>query len=315
MVARTLPRRDNRSSLENISPERLCGVLVLDKPSGWTSHDAVNKLRRIAATKKIGHLGTLDPLATGVLPMVVGRATRLAQYYTKDLKAYRATIRFGLSTDTYDREGEVLTTTPLERLDPSQIEAAANKFRGKLSQVPPPISAKKINGVPAYKLARQNKPVELKAVDVEVFSIQIESIEASDVTMHIECSSGTYIRSIAHEMGQLLGCGAVVQELRRTLSGEFQLAQARTLEQLEALAAEGKFAEALISGEQLLPSFPSERVDLITEAQIRQGRDFRTSPFRVSPSAPRVKAMSESGELIAIGEQKLPNLYHPVVVL
>jgi len=288
---------------------------VLDKPSGWTSHDAVNKMRRIAGTKKIGHLGTLDPLATGVLPLVVGRATRLAQFYTKDGKAYSATIRFGHSTDSYDRDGVRTSEEKQFELKSDAVEQMLVQFRGPLAQMPPPVSAKKINGVPAYKLVRQQKPVELKPVDIEVFRLDLIGIEGADIQVHLECTAGTYVRSIAHELGQLMGCGAYVQELRRTLSGEFAIADARTLEQVEELAQQGHFEDALLKGERLLPAFPAETVDLLTESQIRQGRDFRTSPFRVSQSARLVKAMSQTGELIAIGEQKLPNLYHPILVL
>lgn len=288
---------------------------MLDKPSGWTSHDAVNKMRRIAGTKKIGHLGTLDPLATGVLPLVVGRATRLAQFYTKDRKGYAARIRFGNATDSYDRDGQATSEVREVELKQEEMETLLGQFRGKLSQMPPAVSAKKINGVPAYKLARQQKPVELQPVDVEVFRLELQGVEGSDLLVEMECSAGTYVRSIAHELGQLMGCGAYVQELRRTLSGEFSLKDARTLGELEALAAEGRFEEALLQGEQLLPGMPSEAVDLLTEAQIRQGRDFRTSPFRISQESRYVKAMTQSGELVAIGEQKLPNLYHPILVI
>lgn len=290
-------------------------MLVLDKPTGWTSHDAVNKMRRIAGTKKIGHLGTLDPLATGVLPLVVGRATRLAQFYTKDRKAYSATIRFGHSTDSYDRDGAITSGDKQVDLDPVQVEQMLAKFRGPLSQMPPPISAKKINGVPAYKLARQHKPVDLKPAGIEVFRLDLEKIEGADLLVHLECTSGTYVRSIAHELGQLLGCGAYVQELRRTMSGEFSIADARTLEEVEELAAQGRFEDALLQGERLLPGIPAETVDLLTESQIRQGRDFRTSPFRISQSARLVKVMNQDAKLVAIGEQKLPNLYHPILVL
>ncbi len=317
--ARNAKGLDNGDKLQTLTgpglTETLCGVIVLDKPTGWTSHDAVNKLRRIAGTKKVGHLGTLDPLATGVLPLVVGRATRIAQFYTKNRKAYDAVIRFGQATDSYDRDGTPVGEHRHVQLDSAAVEALAARFRGRLSQMPPDVSAKKINGVPAYKLARQNKPVELTAVDVEVYSLQILRIQGPDLHIHLECSAGTYVRSIAHEMGQIEGSGAMVQELRRTLSGEFSIEHSHTLAELEALAGEGRFATAMLRGEQLLPEFPSESVDALTEAQIRQGRDFRTSPFRISQASRYVKALNREGELIAIGEQKLPNLYHPILVL
>jgi tRNA pseudouridine55 synthase len=298
-----------------IATDQLCGVLVLDKPSGWTSHDAVNKIRRLAKTKKTGHLGTLDPLATGVLPLVIGKATRLAQYFGKDRKGYDARIRFGHSTFTYDREGEATSEHRDVALDRPTAESLLGAFRGPFLQTPPPVSAKKIDGVPAYKLARQDKPVDLAPVPVHVFALEILALEGPDLIVHVDCSAGTYIRSIAHELGQAFGCGAYVESLRRTRSGDFLLAQARTIEQVAELCAADRFAECLISGPQLLPQFPAEIVDSLTETQIRQGRDFRTSPFREQRDAPMVKALSRDGQLIAIAERKLPNLYHPTLVL
>lgn len=298
-----------------ITSDNYCGVLVLDKPTGWTSHDAVNKLRRIAGTKKVGHLGTLDPLATGVLPLVIGKATRLAQFFTKDRKCYEAVIRFGHSTFTYDREGEPTSEHKEVTLDATRLAPLLEAFRGKLSQMPPPVSAKKIDGVPAYKLARQAKPVELNPVDIEIFSLEILKTEGPDLSVSIDCSAGTYVRSIAHDLGQALGCGAYVQELRRTRSGDFTLQQSHTLESLSELAAQGQFEKALVTGPDLLPHFPTEVVDQVTEAQIRQGRDFRTSPFRVTRDSKYVKAFTREGQLLAIGEFVLPNLYHPILVL
>lgn len=293
----------------------MCGVVVLDKPAGWTSHDAVNKMRRIAGTKKVGHLGTLDPLATGVLPLVIGRATRLAQFYRKDRKAYRTTLKFGYATDTYDREGEAVGPEVAIELELGTVEGLLGEFCGKFKQMPPAISAKKIQGVPAYKLARQNKPVELSEVEVEIFKLEIKRLEGNELDLYLECSAGTYVRSLAHDLGQRLGCGAHVDQLQRTLSGEFSIEDAFTLEQLEGFSREGKFAEAMLRGTRLLPEIPVETVDLLTESQIRQGRDFRTSPFRVSQAARLVKAMNQQGELIAIGEQRLPNVYHPILVI
>ncbi len=171
--------------------EALCGVLVLDKPSGWTSHDAVNKTRRFAGTKKIGHLGTLDPLATGVLPLVVGRATRLAQFYVKDRKAYQTKIRFGFATDTYDRDGKAVTEPRAATLDAAGLERMLDTFRGRILQTPPPVSAKKINGVAAYKLARANQPVELKPVEIESYRLENDRIEGSRVMTKMESSPGS----------------------------------------------------------------------------------------------------------------------------
>ena len=291
------------------------GAVVVDKPSGWTSHDVVNKVRRFAGTRKVGHLGTLDPAATGVLPLVIGRATRLAQFYTRNDKIYEGVIHFGYSTDSYDADGEATSPERDVVLDREQVEAALQKFRGPFAQTPPPVSAKKIGGRPAYEMARKQQPVELKPVDVEVYALDLLRLEGSEAEVRVHCSAGTYLRSIAHEAGQALGCGALLKALRRTASGDFKIEAARTLEQLVALAASGRFDEAVIPAAQLLPEFPAEMVDALTAGQIRNGRDFRISPFHARPGGRFVKAVTPEGQLVAIGEARLPNLYHPVLVL
>ena len=272
-------------------------------------------MRRIAGTRRVGHLGTLDPLATGVLPLVLNRATRLSQFLMKADKVYEAEVRFGFSTNTYDAEGRATSEAVDVTLDRVVLERTLEPFRGELLQTPPPVSAKKIDGVPAYKLERKNKPVLLEPVPVTVFSLELLGCQGSMARLRVHCSSGTYVRSIAHEWGLALGCGAHLSALRRTRAGSFTIEQARTLEELAALARDGRFAEALVPAVDLLPGFPAERVDLAAAALIRQGRDFRVSPFRVRSGAPFVRAVGEDGELVAIGEMKLPNLYHPMLVL
>ncbi|HXP84920.1 MAG TPA: tRNA pseudouridine(55) synthase TruB [Bryobacteraceae bacterium] len=291
------------------------GVIVVDKPAGWTSHDVVNKMRRFAGTKKVGHLGTLDPGATGVLPLVIGRATRLAQFYTRNDKVYEGVIHFGFATDTYDADGEPASPELAVTLAPEQMEAALQPFRGRFLQTPPPVSAKKIGGRPAYELARKQQPVELKPVQVEVYALDTVRIDGCDVAVRVHCSAGTYLRSIAHEAGLALGCGAHLKSLRRTASGDFKIESARTLEELAALAEAGGLEAALIPAAQLLPEFPAEFVDAITAGQIRNGRDFRVSPFQPRKDARYVKAVNAQGDLVAIGEARLPLVYHPVLVL
>jgi tRNA pseudouridine55 synthase len=291
------------------------GVIVVDKPEGCTSHDVVNRLRRIAQTRRIGHLGTLDPMATGVLPLIIGRATRLAQYFTANDKKYDVLIRFGVTTDSYDREGNVTARSPDFKINRADLEKALEAYRGTFFQVPPPVSAKKIKGVPAYKLARKNVPVDLDPVEVTVHSLDLLTVAKDTARIRVHCSGGTYVRSIAHDLGQQLGCGAIVDQLRRTASGDFTESAAHALEDLELLAERGRLREALIPASQLLPHFPSETVDALTASQIRHGRDFRVSPFRSRPGQQFVKAITSDGELIAIGEAKLPNVYHPVLVL
>jgi tRNA pseudouridine55 synthase len=293
----------------------LDGAIVVDKPEGWTSHDVVGKMRRIAKTKKIGHLGTLDPIATGVLPLVIGRATRLAQFYTRSDKIYEGLVRFGWSTDSYDRAGEATSGRVDVTLDPDELDAALERFRGEFLQTPPPVSAKKIDGRRAYELARQSVAVDLEPVRIHVYELTVLGIEGAEVRLRAHCSGGTYMRSIAHDLGQALGCGAHLAELRRVSSGEFDLEQARTIAQLESLAAGERLLDALVPASQMLPGMPSVFVDDLTATQIRNGRNFPASPFRSQPASRYVKAVSRQGELVAIGEAVLPNVYHPAVVL
>jgi tRNA pseudouridine55 synthase len=293
----------------------LDGVLVVDKPEGWTSHDVVNRVRRIASTKRVGHLGTLDPLATGVLPLVMGRATRLAQFYTRSRKVYEGVVRFGWSTYSYDRDGAPTSERVEPQLDRGVLEGWLEGFRGEFPQTPPPVSAKKVEGRRAYELARKSVVVALEPVTVQVYELTALEIRGADVRLRAECSAGTYMRSIAHELGQLAGCGAHLAELRRLASGEFEIAGARTIAQLELLAKAGGLADALVPAAQMLPGFPTVFVDDPTASQIRNGRNFPASPFRPQAAARYVKAVTRQEELVAVGEAVLPNLYHPVVVL
>lgn len=293
----------------------MTGVIVVDKPAGWTSHDVVNKVRRLSRIKKVGHLGTLDPAATGVLPLVVGRATRLARFYTHSDKVYDAVIHFGWPTNTYDRDGQVTGPVSEVTLDRERIETLLERFRGTIQQTPPPVSAKKIGGTAAYKLARQNKPVELQPVEVTIYSLELLHCEGAEVRLKVHCSGGTYLRSVAHELGVLYGCGAFLESLVRLRSGEFGLEEARSIPQLQQLVEADRLAEALIPAARLLPEMPVQRVDALTTGQIRQGRDFRVSPFRSGKPPRFLKALDHDGNLIAIGEVRLPHLYHPIVVL
>jgi len=293
----------------------LDGAIVIDKPEGWTSHDVVGKARRIVGMKKIGHLGTLDPIATGVLPLVLGRATRLAQFYTRSDKIYEGVIRFGWSTVSYDRASEATSEKTEPQLDRATLEQALERFRGEFMQTPPPVSAKKVEGRRAYQLARESVAVELAPVPVEVFELTLLDLTGPLARVRAHCSGGTYLRSIAHDLGQLLGCGAHLENLRRLASGEFEIAQARTIPQLESLAAGGRLIDALVPAAQMLPGMAAVFVDDLTAGQIRNGRNFPASPFRSQPASRYVKAVTRNGDLVAIGEAVLPNLYHPVVVL
>lgn len=291
------------------------GALIVDKPRGWTSHDVVDRIRRLSGIRKVGHLGTLDPLATGVLPLLVGRATRLAQFFGKSDKRYEGRIRFGFATDTWDAEGTAMSDPVETALDCGALARLTTSSHGLQKQTPPPVSAKKIGGVPAYKLARRNRPVELQPVDIEIHSIELLGCGENWADVRVHCSAGTYMRAIAHDFGRALGCGAHLQSLCRLSSGPFKLEAAHSMEQLAALSSEGALPQALIPAAELLPEIPTEIIDPFAAAAIRQGRSFHTSPFRTRGDARYVKAVTESGELIAIGEAKLPNVYQPVLVL
>ncbi len=199
------------------------GVIVVDKPAGWTSHDVVAKARRILGERSIGHLGTLDPMATGVLPLVLGRMTRLCQFYTSSEKAYEGTIRLGFATDTYDCDGDPAGPTTAVNVTLEESRAVVAGFVGVIQQVPPPFSAKKIKGVPAYKLARKKQEVKLAPVEVKVREFVVLGLTGDLVDFRCAVSSGTYVRSLAHELGQKLGIGAHLASLRRTQVAEFSI--------------------------------------------------------------------------------------------
>lgn len=287
------------------------GVLVIDKPVGPTSHDVVNRVRRLLGERSVGHLGTLDPAATGVLPLVVGNLTRLAQFYAHSDKTYEGTIRFGFATDTYDAQGE--PTTPIQEvhLDLAQAVALASQFRGRIEQKPPPFSAKKIAGVPAYKLARKKQEVPLKAVTVEVKKFEILGVERNDASFRAQVGSGTYLRSLAHDMGQKLGCGAHLASLRRTVAAEFCLDDAHTLEKVAAANEQGTVADLFVHPRRLLPAIPCVTVNDENAAMIRCGRAVNLPEFS---HAPQVKVFYGQRDLIAIATRIAGTLFHPGIV-
>jgi tRNA pseudouridine55 synthase len=293
------------------------GLLVIDKPGGITSHDVVNRLRRITGERAIGHLGTLDPMATGVLPLLMGKFTRLAQYFSAAEKSYRGEIRFGFATDTYDAEGEpagpdrwpeVAQAITLER-----VRAAAARFHGEIEQMPPAFSAKKIDGKPAYKLAREGKPVELKTAKIRIDSFEIAALEGPEASFTIDISSGGYVRSVAHELGQDLNCGAHLSRLRRTRAGMFTLDDAHTLEELEALTGNSTALEAVcVHPRTLLPEMPSVTADTTALGRLRNGAQANLPEFS---TAPLVKVFAGPRELAAIAKRVAGTLFQPVLVM
>ncbi len=317
----------------NPQPPPLDGALVIDKPRGKTSHDVVEAARRIVGFRQIGHLGTLDPLATGVLVLLLGRATRLAQFYSGRRKRYTCAIRFGFATDTYDADGEALGADSAPALDRDALEKFGAGFLGRIQQSPPPFSAKKIHGHPAHELARKKKPVALEPIEVDVYEFRLTGIEGPVARFVIECGAGTYIRSLAHELGRLQGSGAHLAEIVRTAVGEFTLDQAVTLEELAEAARGGRLAECMLRLESLLPELPRVSVLPIVERRVRHGARFNVAIAHIQPGqatvaqgAPaqldsgdwkpaRLRVFNQQDHLIAIAQAVVPRTYQPIVVL
>lgn len=295
------------------------GVLVVDKPSGPTSHDVVARVRRALRTRRVGHTGTLDPLATGVLPLVLGRATRLASLLSSDHKSYEAAVRLGCATDSYDAAERVaagLVPPPAPDVHRDQVEAALEAFRGEFMQTPPAYSAKKIGGVAAHRLARRDRPVEPAPVRVTVFELVLLGLDAGLVTLRVTVSAGFYVRSLAHDLGQQLGCGAHLEALRRTAAGAFVLDSAVPLDQVEA---EGPNAEShVIPMERLLPEIPGVRLNERGTTRVSHGNwvgpaEFAEGGHAVAPG--KVRLLDDAGRLLAIANASQDGLLHPAVVL
>jgi tRNA pseudouridine55 synthase len=286
------------------------GVLIIDKPAVMTSHDVVNRVRRILHERSVGHLGTLDPMATGVLPLVVGSFTRLAQFYIRAEKIYEGTIRFGFATDTYDAEGDPTGPPTSVSLDYDQINSLAANFKGVIEQTPPPFSAKKIHGVPAYKLARKHKDVVLQSVQVEIKEFEILAVEGERACFRARVASGTYMRSVAHEMGLKLGCGAHLEQLRRTAVAEFTLEDAVSLDQLDATGSSQQ--DLFVHPRKLLPQLPCVTADDANAARIRSGRPVNLPELS---RARQVKVFQGQAELIAIATRVAGSLFHAKLVL
>ncbi|HZR56697.1 MAG TPA: tRNA pseudouridine(55) synthase TruB [Terriglobales bacterium] len=288
------------------------GILIVDKPAGFTSHDVVGRARRILRERSIGHLGTLDPMATGILPLVIGNLTRLAQFYTSREKTYEGVIRFGFATDTYDAKGEALAPAKPVNFSMQQLQKLAYKFVGIIEQTPPPFSAKKIKGVPAYKLARKKQEVALKPVEIEIKELEILDLDNDRASFRARVASGTYIRSIAHDMGQQLGCGAHLESLRRTSVGEFGLSDAHTLEELEAAFNAGNSDELFLHPRKLLPEFPCVTANEEMAARIRRGQIVNLPELS---KAKLVKVFEGQKELLAIATRVAGTLFHAKIVL
>ena len=289
------------------------GLLVIDKPGGITSHDVVSRLRRITGERSIGHLGTLDPMATGVLPLLLGKFTRLAQYFSASEKSYSGSIRFGFATDTYDADGHPSGEAVHAALTLEKVHAAASRFHGEINQMPPPFSAKKICGTPAYKLARAGKPIELKPAKIVIRSFEITALNGEEATFTMSVSAGGYVRSVAHELGQDLMCGAHLSSLRRTQAGVFSVADAQTLDELEPLSGNIAALEArCIHPRSLLAQMPSVGGDDISLGRLRNGAQANLPEFS---QASLVKVFAGQRELVGIARRVAGTLFQPVVVM
>jgi tRNA pseudouridine55 synthase len=276
-----------------------------------TSHDVVAIVRRAAGERSIGHLGTLDPMATGVLPLLVGKYTRLAQFFGDSQKWYEGRIRFGFATDTFDAEGSATSSSKPLTSSFEELQRLATQFHGTIDQVPPVFSAKKIQGVPAHKLARAGSEVPVKPARITIHDFRLLSLEGEEAAFTMHVSAGGYVRSVAHELGQLAGCGAHLSMLRRTRAGAFTLNQAISIDDLKALGI-SEIEARLPHPRTLLPEMPSITVDDQTAGKIRNGMQVNLPDFS---SASLVKIFTTPVDLLAIGRRIAGTLMQPIVVM
>lgn len=287
------------------------GILNVNKPEGKTSYNVVAWLKRLTREKHIGHAGTLDPIATGVLPICLGQATRITQFLTDSSKTYLAQVELGIITDTFDRQGEII-----ERRDPSsitvtQIEDALTNFQGVINQVPPIYSALKHQGRRYYELARAGIPIELKPRQVEISKLELVNFQPPLITINVDCSKGTYIRSLAHDLGQILGCGAHLQNLTRLRCGPFHIEDSLSLSQIEFAFHKGNWKKLIYPMDSPLSKWEAIIVDKVNELAIRNGRSLPLG--EVLPSSEKYcRAYNLDGDLVAV-LHFIPekNLWHP----
>ena len=274
------------------------GIFNIDKPTGMTSHDVVAKVRKILKQRRVGHAGTLDPAASGVLPVCAGQATRVADYLSESGKEYRATIIFGVETDTYDAEGKVTRTASTESLDRAAIEHALEQFRGQQTQIPPRYSAIKIEGQAAYKRTRAGETVKLAARPIEITRLDIVDWRKPALVLDVACSKGTYIRSLAYDLGRAVGCGAHLGGLLRTRSGPFRLEESITLEELALASEQGEVARYAQPADRALESYPALYVSDEEAARVCHGNAFFSEIAETERSLARV--YTKAGKFLAI---------------
>ena len=290
------------------------GIINVYKEKGFTSHDVVAKLRGIVGQKKIGHTGTLDPDATGVLPVCLGKATKLCDLLTDKNKTYEAVLLLGKTTDTQDITGEVLEEKSTEALTEEKVREAIEGFIGDYEQIPPMYSALKVNGKKLYELAREGKVIERKARPVKILDIQILEIDLPKVRMEVSCSKGTYIRTLCHDIGEKLGCGGCMESLIRTRVSTFRIEDAKTLDEIETLKQEGKLAELLVPIDAMFPFYPKITVKDDWKAFAKNGNPLDLKMLKEAcgqDEETQVRLYDESGKFIAIYQRK-EKKYHIV---
>ncbi len=297
------------SAFAPVEPPALDGILNLNKPAGWTSFDVVARVRRLAYMKRVGHAGTLDPAATGVLPVCLGQATRMVEYLSATGKEYRATITFGVETNTYDAEGEIVASQPLPpTLDRAAIQAALARFTGDIMQVPPMFSALKRDGQRLYDLARAGQQVELAPRPVRIDALSIVAWQAPTLVLDVACGKGTYIRSLAHDLGAVFGCGAHLATLIRTRVGPFTLPRSLTLDDLASVAAENRWPDVLFAPDEAALDLPAVILAPPSEARVRNGQPLHVA---ASVAAKQMRAYSSDGRFLAILTCRAPDHWKP----
>ena len=280
------------------------GILNIDKACGMSSHDVVSLVRKGSGLSKVGHAGTLDPLATGVLVVLLGQAVRISEYVMELPKAYRAAVKLGEATTTYDAEGEITATHPVE-VSADQVRHALQQFVGETTQTPPPFSAAKLDGERAYRLARQGKPVALATRPVLVHRIELLRFEPPIAEIEVECAKGTYIRSIAHDLGALLGCGGHISSLRRTRVGPFEVESALAIEELQTALADGSWTDSVEPVDMGLAQLPALTIQIEDEKDLRHGQGVEIDDPALAPRVSledgmQVRGYAEDGSLIGI---------------
>lgn len=276
------------------------GVLVIDKPEGWTSHDVVAKVRNITKVKKVGHTGTLDPFATGVLPLTLGRATRLTSYFVSSDKVYQGVIRFGFATTTFDRDGEPTCDASSPQLEASRIAEIFAQYVGTVKQTQPPYSAKKIHGKPMYQYARKGVVLDAETKEVTIKSLTLTSVEGCEAGFELCCSAGTYARSLAHDVGRDYGCGGHLIRLRRTRSGNFPIESATGLTEADCFHTREYFSERVIPMRNLLQEIPAIRLSAGDCEKVKHGMDLNL--LTAAWDAQEYRLLDEGGDLVALAQ-------------